>query len=197
MRILMKLTAAVCLAAMLAGCAASPGRNRVSAVAAEPAAKPVIAVMPFQGARESPGSGQTVAEVMATELLALGAYTVVAPDGAASRTGMSSVHDEAPYVLTGCVTEYSGESGTDGQPVVAITARLVETGSGRILWSGSQARSGSAAWFQEDSLGLLTTRLCNDLAKSLDDEARRYCVAAPEVDYYAAAHTTAGASGKS
>ena len=144
----------------------------------------LVAVMPFQGVSESPGSGLIVADVMANELYSGGGYVIITPEVVAARAvpreGETLSPEEtgklmgAPYILTGRVIEYTYKSGVGEQPAVGVTARLIETCSGRVLWSATRARTGSAAWFQEDSLGLLTSRICNDLAQSLKGTAIDY-----------------------
>gem|GEM_PF-1625066 len=169
--------------ALTAGCENRYERNHMS-MGREMEHKIVVAVMPFQGVSESPGSGLIVADFMANELYALRRYVVVTPEVAAARSapreGEVLSPEEtgrligAPYILTGRVTEYTYKSGVGEQPAVGVTARLIETLTGRVLWSATRARTGSAAWFQEDSLGLLTSRICRDLAHSLDGNASVY-----------------------
>lgn len=189
-----RLTIVICMSALLlaAGCANKYGQNHIGSGRYEQQ-KMLVAVMPFQGVSESPGSGLIVADVMANELYALGGYTVVTPElmaaRAAPREGEALSPEEAgrlvgaPLILTGRVTEYTYKSGVGEQPAVGVTARLIECKSGRVLWSATRARTGSAAWFQEDSLGLLTSRLCRDLAQSLNGEARQYGFGSAEDDY--------------
>jgi len=171
----------VLLLAASAGCANKYEQNHMSS--SRPVEK-VVAVMPFQGVSESPGSGLIVADVMANELYARGGYVVVTPEVVAARAAAREgevLSPEAtgrligtPYILAGRVTEYTYKSGVGEQPAVAVTARLIETATGRVLWSATRARTGSAAWFQEDSLGLLTARICRDLVQSFHGEVEVY-----------------------
>lgn len=143
-----------------------------------------VAVMPFQGVSESPGSGLIAADVLSNELYALGGYNLITPETVSARLSPKegetlSVPEYgkltgATYILTGRVNEYTYKSGVGEQPAVAISARLIDTESGKVLWASTQARTGSAAWFQEDSLGLLMARVCSELAKSIDGEAKKY-----------------------
>lgn len=165
------------------GCANRYQRNHMS-VGRDMSESILLAVMPFQGVSESPGSGLVVADMMANELYALGGYTIITPEvvaaRAAPREGEVLSPEEtgkmvgAPMILTGRVTEYTYKSGVGEQPAVGITARLIEARTGRVLWSASRARTGSAAWFQEDSLSLLASRICRSLARSLNGEAFEY-----------------------
>ncbi|MDR1518533.1 MAG: CsgG/HfaB family protein [Planctomycetota bacterium] len=153
----------------------------------------LVAVMPFQGVAESPGSGLIVADIMANELYALGCYTVVTPEvvaaRAASREGEILSPEEtgmlvgAPMILTGRVTEYTYKSGVGEQPAVGVTARLLESATGRVLWSGSRAHTGSAGWLHGDSLSILASRICHSLVKSLSGEALDYGWGRPDNEY--------------
>lgn len=182
---------------LAAGCANKYGRDHVSANRGA-CERLVVAVMPFQGVSESPGSGLIVADVLANELYALGGFILVTPEvlaaRAAPREGEVLSPEEmgrmvgARYILTGRVTEYTYKSGVGEQPAVGITARLIESATGRVLWSATRARTGSAAWFQEDSLGLLTSRICRDMALSIRGVAKEYSFGKPEDDFYMEQH---------
>jgi len=183
------------LALAAAGCANKYEQNHMTDSC--PGTK-LVAVMPFQGVSESPGSGLIVADVMANELYARGGYIVVTPEvvaaHAAAREGETLSPEEtgrlvgAPYILTGRVTEYTYKSGVGEQPAVGVTARLIETSTGRVLWSATRARTGSAAWFQEDSLGLLTSRICRHLVESLHGEAKFYGYGSKRDEFTVQAH---------
>jgi len=174
----------VLLLAAAAGCANKYEQQHLAGGCSPDLDQRLVAVMPFQGVSESPGSGLIVADIMANELYARGGYVIVTPEvvaaRAAQREGETLSPEEtgrlvgAPYILTGRVTEYTYKSGVGEQPAVGVTARLIETATGRVLWSATRARTGSAAWFQEDSLGLLTSRICNHLVASLHGEAAFY-----------------------
>ncbi len=194
MNVYQRMVAVVCVASALwvAGCANTYEQNHIGSGRYEQG-KMLVAVLPFQGVSESPGSGLIVADVMANEIYAIGGYTVLTPEvmaaRMAAREGEALAPEEAgrlvgaPIILTGRVTEYTYKSGVGEQPAVGVTARLIEAKSGRVLWSATRARTGSAAWFQEDSLGLLTSRICRDLVQSLNGEARRYGFGASDDDY--------------
>ncbi len=185
------------LLALAQGCANTYERNHMAANS-DARKRLVIAVMPFQGVSESPGSGLIVADVLANELYALGGNVLITPEviaaRAAPREGEVLSPEEtgkmvgARYIVTGRVTEYTYKSGVGEQPAVGVTARLIESATGRVLWSATRARTGSAAWFQEDSLGLLTSRICRDLALSLKGSADSYGYGVREDEFTAAAY---------
>lgn len=180
------------VATLIAGCANQYQNNHMS-MGRNMEERTVIAVMPFQGVSESPGSGLIVADILANELYALEGYVVVTPEvvaaRAAAREGEVLSPEEigklvgAPYIVSGRVTEYTYKSGVGEQPAVGVTARLIETATGRVLWSASRAGTGSAAWFQEDSLALLTSRICRDLALSFKGFAACYAWSDTDTDY--------------
>lgn len=179
---------------LAAGCANKYSQNHVAADR-DWSEKLVVAVMPFQGVSESPGSGMIVADVLANELYALGGFIIVTPEELAARAVKREGEVLSPietggmvgarYIVAGRVTEYTYKSGVGEQPAVGVTARLIECATGRVVWSATRARTGSAAWFQEDSLGLLTSRICRDLALSLKGQASAYGVSAPDESFFA------------
>lgn len=175
-----------------AGCATRYETNQ-PAETSTPNEAIVLAVMPFQGLSEAPSSGLIVADILANQLYALGKYVIVTPELVATR--MSHHEGEAlspqtlgnlvgaPYILTGRVTEYTYKSGVGEHPVVGITARLIDTSTGNVLWSATRARTGGGNWFQEDSLSRLSTITCQDLAYSLSDFFKQYSITAPSKAY--------------
>lgn len=164
----------VVLAMTLTGCFTDRKEARGATADDEPRARPAVAVAPFKSLSQAPDSGALVASAMASEMRALGGYQVIVPGdgtGGGDADWDMDADDlgDAPYVLTGRVTSYGGKSGGGEHPTVGVAAKLVERETGNVLWSGTRTRKGSAAWFQEDSLGVLASRVCGDLAKSLDD----------------------------
>lgn len=146
---------------------ASAGKRGRNPAPSRPAT--AVAVAPFTNAAKVPGSGLLVADAMAAEMKAAGGFevTVAERSGEDASDGGAAAAD-APYLLTGRVTAYSGKSGNGEHPTVGVAARLIEKESGKVVWSGTRTRKGSAAWFQEDSVGVLASRVCGDLVKSLD-----------------------------
>lgn len=182
----------IVFSAFAAGCAANYETNQLAEMR-NPDEAIVLAVMPFQGVSESPGSGLIVADILANQLYALGKYVLVTPELVATR--MANQEGEvlspkdvgvlvgAPYILTGRVTEYTYKSGVGEHPVVGITARLIDTATGSVLWSATRARTGGGNWFQEDSLSRLSTKTCQDLAHSLSGFFKEYARTAHNKSY--------------
>lgn len=173
----------VVFSAFVSGCAAHYETNHLAEMHT-PDEAIVLAVMPFQGVSEAPGSGLIVADILANQLYALGKYVLVTPELVAAR--MANQEGEilppkevgqlvgAPYLLTGRVTEYTYTSGVGEHPVVGITARLIDASTGSVLWSATRARTGGGSWFHEDSLSRLSTKTCQDLAYSLSGFLKDY-----------------------
>ncbi|MNP09293.1 hypothetical protein D3C76_1013940 [compost metagenome] len=67
------------------------------------------------------------------------------------------------YVVTGSVEEWQYKNGLDGEPAVGVSLQVLETSSGKLLWSRSGARAG---WSRESLAGTAQTVL-RDLVGNL------------------------------
>jgi hypothetical protein len=118
-----------------------------------------VAVLPFTNLTRDQSAADRVRDVFANTLLATGVVYVL-PTGevlrGVSRTALSSptapaVEEivklggllKADAVITGVVKEY-GEirSGSSSSNVVAVSAQMIETSTGRVVWAGSSTRGG-------------------------------------------------------
>jgi hypothetical protein len=118
-----------------------------------------VAVLPFQNLSRDNLAAERVRDVFAGALLASGAVYVI-PYGEVIRTvgkagvaapAMPAVEEvmklgtalKADAVVVGVVKEY-GEvrSGTATGNIVSVSVQLVETATGRIVWSGGATRGG-------------------------------------------------------
>lgn len=118
-----------------------------------------VAVLPFQNLSRDVQAGERVRDVFATMLLATGAMYVV-PAGEVQRAlaraqlpAASTPSSEevvklgqslkADALITGVVREY-GEvrSGTSAANVVAVSVQMMETATGKLIWSASTAKGG-------------------------------------------------------
>jgi hypothetical protein len=150
--------AAVLLAAVLAGCASSsPDVFRDQTM--DFAAIRTVAVMPLSNQTREAQAPERVRDVFMTLLLSTGAVYVVPPGEVSrgiSRTGLSEASSPAPEdiikfgaaikadaVITGVIREY-GEirSGTTSANVISIGFRMIETQTGRVIWSASSTQGG-------------------------------------------------------
>jgi hypothetical protein len=118
-----------------------------------------IAVLPFANLTREPSAADRVRDVFATSLLSTGAVYVL-PTGEVlrglERAGIGRASNptaeeavklgallKAEAIITGVVKEY-GEirSGTATSNVVSVSVQLVETGTGKVVWSAASTRGG-------------------------------------------------------
>jgi hypothetical protein len=118
-----------------------------------------VAIMPFANFTRDNTAGERVRDVFINKLLATGALYVL-PVGEVAR-GVAKAEIQYPAslssedvvklgglikaqaVITGAVKEY-GEvrSGTAVANVIAVSAQMVETQTGRVVWSASSTKGG-------------------------------------------------------
>ena len=67
------------------------------------------------------------------------------------------------YAVSGSVEEWRYKVGLDGEPVAALTLRVIEVESGRVVWSASGARSG----WSRDGLSAIAHQLVSQLLAGL------------------------------
>jgi polysaccharide biosynthesis protein PelC len=149
---------AVALLASLAACAGNPGPRYQDANMDFGAVKNV-AVMPFQNLARETTAGERVRDVFATMLLSTGSMYVV-PQGevqrAIARSGIQSPTAlsteevvklgqalKVDALVTGVVREY-GEvrTGATSANVVALSVQMVETATGKVVWSAASTKGG-------------------------------------------------------
>lgn len=172
--------------ALAAGCASIRGNNQ----AASPmfsADRISLAVLPFHNAPDVRDSGRIVADILANQLYALGNYQIVAPEaiekrladqeGEALSPQKAGELAGAPYIVSGSVTEYTYKAGVGETPVIGLTARLIQSSSGTVLWSATRTGVGGGNWFQEDSLSNLAVMICKNIATDLNAFLQKYLAA--------------------
>ena len=122
-----------------------------------------VAVMPFANLARDQITAERVRDVFISRLLATEAVYVL-PVGEVAR-GIAKTEIQAPSsptieeitklgaflkvdaVITGAVREY-GEtrSGTSTANIISMSIQLIETGTGRVVWSGSSTKGGISFW---------------------------------------------------
>jgi hypothetical protein len=122
-----------------------------------------IAVVPFSNLTRDQVVAERVRDVFINRLLASGAVYVL-PVGEVAR-GIAKMELSNPAsptpeeivklgtlikadaVITGVVREY-GEvrSGTSTANIISMSIQLIETGTGRVVWSGSSTKGGISFW---------------------------------------------------
>ena len=65
----------------------------------------------------------------------------------------------ARYVVTGAVEEWRYKVGVDGEPAVGVTLTIIDTATGKALWSGAGGRTG---WSRE-ALSAVAQKLIRQL----------------------------------
>ena len=123
------------------------------------------ALLPIVNLAQAPLAGERTETVLATRLRSLGLSQLTEYPASDSKAmmGMNSdqkrfqeakkwaIKQNFQYWITGSVEEWRYKAGLDGEPAVAISLRVIEAQSGKVVWSGSGARTG---WGRE---GVLVT----------------------------------------
>jgi len=122
-----------------------------------------VAVMPFVSLAKDPVVAERVRDVFINRLLATGAVYVV-PVGevarGATRGEMQNPSSPSPEeavklggiikvqaIITGAVREY-GEvrSGTTSANIISLSVQMIETQTGKVVWTDSSTRGGISIW---------------------------------------------------
>ena len=122
-----------------------------------------VAVMPFVSLARDPIVAERVRDVFINRLMATGAVYVVPVGEAARGVARGEVQNpSAPSpeeavklggiikvqaVITGTVREY-GEvrSGTASSNIISISLQMIETQTGKVVWTDSSTRGGISIW---------------------------------------------------
>lgn len=117
-----------------------------------------IGVVPFQNHSGSPQAGQRAAAISGGLMRIKGASIVSYPLSGSCKKLINCPYNViswqkarafarangAQLILTGTVSEWRYKTGLDGEPSVGITLSLVDTKTGRIVWSGVGSQTGSS-----------------------------------------------------
>lgn len=142
-----------------------------------------VAVLPLVNLTSYPNAGRIVGDLLTTEIYALTDFVVLERTQMLARLkggqdDLDEVLDRAvalrigkelgvDTVIFGSVTEFRYKRGLDEDPVVGISARMLDVPRDRILWAGSNSRTGGCFWFCEDSLSRLAQKMCHDLVVNM------------------------------
>jgi hypothetical protein len=148
-----------------------------------------VAVLPFENLSRDNLAGERVRDVFSTMLQATGGVYVV-PQGEVarglSRASISDTSQPSPEeiiklagiikvdaVITGVVREY-GEvrSANSTANVVSVSMQMIETQTGRVVWSASSTKGGISFWDRllgggGRPMNTVTEEACNDLINKL------------------------------
>ncbi len=145
-----------------------------------------VAVLPFENLTNYPGAGQIATDLVSTELYSLNLYRVA--ETSRTRNQLTAAKVEADKlsdsttaqaagrtlgvdaVLVGSVSEYGYQHGLREEPVVGLTARLVRSADGAVLWASSQSEAGRG-YFSRDSVNNVAQRVVTRMLKGLGGAA--------------------------
>lgn len=132
-------------------------------------------LLPIENYSEAPQAGEKVEAILTTMLRARRlpverlepAAPEVAPELNEERRyqrGLEAARPQgARYGVTGSVIEWRYKNGLDADPAVSVSLRVVEVGSGKVVWSASGSRTG----WGSDSLGAVAQVLLRDLVAEM------------------------------
>jgi hypothetical protein len=148
-----------------------------------------VAVMPFANLARDPVVADRVKDVFINKLLATGAIYVLPPGEVArgiSRAEISTPTAPSPdeaiklggiikvqAVLTGVVKEY-GEvrSGTTSANIISVSIQMIETQTGKVVWTASSTKGGITVWDRlfgggGKPMNIVTEKAVDDLINKL------------------------------
>ncbi|MGZ6143728.1 MAG: GNA1162 family protein [Myxococcales bacterium] len=148
--------------ALAAACATASGQ-KYKDKAMDFAAVKTVAVLPFQNLSRDNQAGDRIRDVFANALLATGGVYVL-PQGEVTR-GLQKAAVQLPAtptkedavnlgkalgveaVITGTLKEY-GEirSGTATANAISVSVEMLETTTGKVVWSATSTRGGIGVW---------------------------------------------------
>lgn len=153
-------TAALAAAAVvLAGCASHGRGQKYQDSAMDFGALRTVAIMPFSNLSRDNLAADRVRDVFSSMLLATGAVYVIPTGEVARNVGRAGVAApatpsveevtklgpmlKADAIVVGVVKEY-GEvrSGAASGNVVSLSAQLIETATGKVVWAGATTKGG-------------------------------------------------------
>ncbi len=160
-------------ALLLAGCAST------SSVTGREPLDPQVrwALLPVVNTTETPQAGLSAEAIVEHHLLSRGLVRLQRYPAALTRDSLFEPTERklgedalkwareqgVRYAVSGSVEEWRYKVGLDGEPVAALTLRVIEVESGRVVWSASGARSG----WSRDGLSAIAHQLVSQLLAGL------------------------------
>jgi len=142
-----------------------------------------VAVLPLVNLTSYPNAGRIVGDLLTTELYALTDFQLMERtdmlqklkgkdediDEVIDRSAALKVGKElgVDTLIYGSVTEYRYKRGLDEDPVVGLNIRMLDIGTGDVLWAGSESRTGGCFWMCEDSVNRLAQEACHDMVRAM------------------------------
>lgn len=186
-----KLIPGALMGTLLLGAASCGGSSQFLDPEADIPYYEVVAVIPFVSYADDRGAGPKVSNIFFTELLKIGFARVSEPGqfAAAIRRVRGNIPAGTPWssedlvqlqeeagvqgVFMGTVLNYQMiREGRDSYPMVSLEVRLVDTATGRMVWSASDTRKEGPGvpifnWGRARTLPDLTSRLSRELLEGL------------------------------
>jgi hypothetical protein len=148
-----------------------------------------VAVMPFTSLTRDPVIAERVRDVFINRLLSTGAIYVLPVGETARGVARAEVQNPASpsseeitklggvikvqAIITGSVREY-GEvrSGTASANMISLSLQMIETQTGKIVWTASSTKGGISIWDRlfgggGQPMNVITERAVNDLVNKL------------------------------
>lgn len=155
-----------------------------------------MAILPFDNLSAAQGAAKTMENLVLVEFLRLPLFTIVEPGEVSAALSEARVRlaTNMPketviklgkdlgvdLLMLGVVHEhemkrFSGAGGGGESPVVAVSVRILETQTGRIVWAANVNRTGND---RETVFGVGKIQSINELAAQIAIELARSCAAA-------------------
>ena len=113
-------------------------------------------LLPFNNSTQTPGAASSTEEIMAALMMSIKNINLIRYRDEEDRSPLLLVNDDKlykdalnwarqqgfKYGIHGSVNEWRYKAGLDGEPAVAITVYVVDVTTGKVIWSGTGARSG-------------------------------------------------------
>jgi len=148
-----------------------------------------VAVMPFASLTRDAVIAERVRDVFITKFLATGAVYVLPTGEVARGVGRTEIQNPTALsaeetvklggiikvqgVITGVVREY-GEvrSGTSSANIISLSLQMIETQTGKIVWTASSTKGGISLWDRlfgggGQPMNVITEEAVNDLINKL------------------------------
>ncbi len=148
-----------------------------------------VAVMPFASLTRDPVIAERVRDVFINKLLSTGAVYVLPTGEVARGVARSEIQNptapsgeeivklggivKVQAIITGVVREY-GEvrSGTTSANIISLSLQMIETQTGKIVWTASSTKGGISIWDRlfgggGQPMNIITEKAVNDLINRL------------------------------
>lgn len=174
--------AAVAFALTLASCASTDQQARDYVDPSANFAEMKVAVLPFENLTNYPNAGRIAAELLATELYQRGVFQLqedtetrrslaqlkIDPENLTSVAAAQQAAGllEVDAVIVGSVSEFGYQQGLREEPVVGLNARLIQAGTGDVLWASSHSVMGGG-YLERGSLNATAQRVVTSMVAPL------------------------------